>query len=79
MKVRLNYAAVLKLERVSSGSALDLSEGTTVSQLLSDCNVKEEHKRYILVFVDEKKRDLNHVLRDGEELSLYLPIGGGEQ
>ena len=77
MKVKLSYAAILKLERASSGSTVDLSEGTSVSQFLSDCNVKEEHKRYILVFVDEKKRDLNHVLRDGEELSLYLPIGGG--
>jgi len=77
MKVTLNYAAVLKLEKVSSGSTVDLCEGTTVSQLLSDCRIKEEHKRYILVFVDEKKRDLNYVLRDGEELNLYLPIGGG--
>ncbi len=77
MKVTLNYAAVLKLEKVSSGSTVDLSEGTTVSQLLSDYRIKEEHKRYILVFVDEKKRDLNYVLRDGEELNLYIPIGGG--
>lgn len=79
MKVMLNYAAVLKLERVNSGSTVDLTEGTTVSQFLSDCNVKEEHKRHILVFVDEKKQDLHHVLRDGEELSLYLPIGGGDR
>ncbi len=77
MKVTLNYAAVLKLEKVNSGSTVDLSEGTTVSQLLSDCRIKEEHKRYILVFVDEKKRDLNYVLRDGEQLNLYMPIGGG--
>lgn len=77
MKVTLNYAAVLKLEKVNSGSTVDLSEGTTVSQLLSDCSIKEEHKRYILVFVDEKKRDLDYVLRDGEELNLYMPIGGG--
>ena len=77
MKVTLNYAAVLKLEKVNSGSTVDLSEGTTVSQLLSDCGIKEEHKRYILVFVDEKKRDLDYVLRDGEELNLYMPIGGG--
>jgi molybdopterin converting factor small subunit len=77
MKVTLNYAAVLKLEKVNSGSTVDLSEGTTVSQLLSDCCIKEEHKRYILVFVDEKKRDLNYVLRDGEQLNLYMPIGGG--
>ena len=77
MKVKVNYAAVLKLEKISSGGTVDLSTGTTVSQLLSDCNVKEEHKKYILIFVDEKKRDIHHVLKDGEVLSLYLPVGGG--
>ena len=73
----MNYAAVLKLAEISNGGTLDLPEGMTVSELLSDCSVKEEHKKYILVFVDEKKRDIHHILKDGEVLSLYLPVGGG--
>jgi sulfur carrier protein ThiS len=77
MKVKVNHSAVLKLDGVSSGSYLDVLKGTTVSDLLSKCNVKEQHKRYILIFVNGKRREPSHVLQDDEQLSLYLPIGGG--
>jgi hypothetical protein len=79
MRIKVNYAAVLKLTRIRTGETVDLPEGTTVSQLLSDSSVKEEHKKFIQVFVDEKKRDIHHILKDGEVLSLYLPVGGGQR
>jgi molybdopterin converting factor small subunit len=77
MKVLVKYSAVLNLENVDNGGHIEISQGTTIAELLSRCNVREEQQKYILIFVNEEKKGLDYILQDKDQLNLYLPIGGG--
>ena len=67
----------MRIDNVKSGSIMDIPEGTNIEALLKSCNVKEEHIKYILVYVNGEKRGMSHGLRHNDELKLYLPVGGG--
>lgn len=77
MKVWVRYSAVLNIEDVKNGNPVEVSPGTSITQLLIRCKVKEEHHRYLLVYVNGEKRGLSYVLRDNDQLQLFLPTGGG--
>ena len=77
MKIRIKYTAILKIDNVQNGSELNVARGTTTSKLLSECNVKADHKRYIHIYVNGEKKSLSYTLQEGDKLYLALPIGGG--
>jgi hypothetical protein len=77
VKIRLYYPAVMRIDTVKSGSTMEVHESASIEEVLKSCNVKEEHFRYILAFVNGEKKGMLHILRPNDELKLYLPIGGG--
>lgn len=77
MNIIMYYPAAMRIDNVKSGSIMDIPEGTNIEALLKSCNVKEEHIKYILVYVNGEKRGMSHRLRHNDELKLYLPVGGG--
>ncbi len=77
MNIIMYYPAAMRIDNVKSGSIMDIPEGTNIEALLKSCNVKEEHIKYILVYVNGEKRGMSHRLRRNDELKLYLPVGGG--
>ena len=77
MKIHLEYTAVLDARGASSGSTLDLPNGTVVADVLDLLHVKKDHQRYVVPFVNGDKKRLNDTLRDGDKLILSLPVGGG--
>ena len=77
MKILLEYTAVLDAKGVPSGSVMDLPDGTIVTDVLDLLCVKKDHQKYVVPFVNGDKKRLTDKLRDGDKLTLSLPVGGG--
>ena len=77
MKILLEYTAVLDAKGVSSGSVMDLPDGTIVTDVLDLLCVKKDHQKYVVPFVNGDKKRLTDILLDGDKLTLSLPVGGG--
>jgi hypothetical protein len=77
MNIHLEYTAVLDAKGASSGSVMDLPDGTTVEDVLDLLHVKADHQKYVVPFVNGEKKRLTDRLRDGDKLMLSLPVGGG--
>ncbi len=77
MKVTLNFVAYLDVRGVSSGDVLDLKEGTTIADLLSQLAIAPEHQEHITPVVSGVSRRRHETLEDGDDLTLLLPVAGG--
>ena len=77
MKIRLHYPAPMKIDGLKSGGEVEVQDQATIEEFLQSLNVKKEHARYILVYVNGERKNLSHGLRHNDELKLYLPVGGG--
>ena len=49
----------------------------TVSELLARFEVAPEQQRFLRIFANEEKADPSYVLKDGDELTVIMQIGGG--
>lgn len=56
-------------------AALSLPEGATVQQVLDRLGVPQDIPKIILV--NGAQTGLDHILRDGDELTVFPPIAGG--
>ena len=77
MLIKLNYTGYLKLEGVETGTVLEVEEGSTVGDLLARFAVDRQKQRFLRIFANEEKADPSYVLRDGDELTVIMQIGGG--
>jgi molybdopterin converting factor small subunit len=75
--VTVNFTGHVDIKNITSGSSMNIQEGTTISELLSMLGIIEGHKKYIIVTVGGRKETLFYVLRDSDEIKLFLPVGGG--
>ncbi len=77
MKIRLHYPAFMGIDRVKSGSEIEMRDSETIEELLQGLALSKEHMRYILVYVNGERKGMSHRLCHNDELKLYLPVGGG--
>ncbi len=77
MKVKLNYTGYLKLTGVETGAILDAEAGSTLGDLLARFDIAREQQRFLRLFANEEKVDSSYALRDGDELTVIMQIGGG--
>lgn len=75
--VTVNFTGLVNIKSITSGSSVSIHEGASVSELLSVLGIIERHKRYVIVMVGGKQVTLSHVLKDGDEIKLFLQVGGG--
>lgn len=54
---------------------IDLSENSTVEDVLNRFNIKE--RKYIIVLVNLKRAWFEDKLNDGDIVSVFSPVGGG--
>jgi len=54
---------------------LDVEEGISVRQLLCEIGISED--LVFLIIINDKKSDLDSLLKEGDSLSLFPSIGGG--
>lgn len=52
-----------------------VSPGTTTGEVLSALGISEDEAR--LVFINNKQADLSSVLKDGDRIGVFPPVGGG--
>ena len=77
MKIKLSFVGYLELKGVKNGDVLELDEGTTVADLLTQHNIRKEHQRHIIPIVNAEENRLSYTLQEADELTLFLPVGGG--
>jgi sulfur carrier protein ThiS len=77
MQITLNYSAILKLDDVKNGSTIEIDEETSLKDLLTRWNVREDHQRYIVAYANDMRVGSSYILRENDFLQLFLPIGGG--
>jgi sulfur carrier protein ThiS len=77
VNITVEHSAVLKLKNIQNRGEINLPEDITIAALLNRLGVQAGQHKYLLTYVNGKKRGLNHMLQDGDALQLFLPIGGG--
>ncbi|HBH29383.1 MAG: MoaD/ThiS family protein [Desulfofustis sp. PB-SRB1] len=74
MIITLNCFASLK-PYTPDGGTLELAEGTTVEAVLTRLGIPQEEIR--LIFVNSVHVSPDTVLKDGDRLGIFPPVGGG--
>lgn len=77
VRVEIRIKGMLKRPFGKAQMAMSCNEGTTISAVLHDLQYREDHTRYITTSVNNNLRKHNYVLKDGDELTLYMVIAGG--
>ena len=77
MKIHLEYTAVLDVKGVRNGMALEIPDGSTVAALLNRLEVRPEHQKFVVPFINGAQKKLSAQLRDNDKVVLSLPVGGG--
>jgi molybdopterin synthase catalytic subunit len=81
MQVRVLFFGVLKDLLSSSGEALTVPEGTTVTQLLERLRARAGHQVWsaLAVAVNQEYASGATVLSEGDEVALLPPVSGGTE
>ena len=77
MRIKLTYTGYLKFDGVETGSLLEVEPGATVGDLLAGFDVARDQQRFLRLFANDEKVDPAYVLREGDELTVIMQIGGG--
>jgi len=79
MKVEINLYATLARYlppgAKEAGGMLEVAEGLTVEALIRELRVPEDLVK--LIFVDGAHADRQTVLKEGNRLGVFPPVGGG--
>ena len=79
MQVDVHLHGILRdqLPAEAKGRAtINLDNGATVGDLLDRLDIK---RRVVIALNDQHETDETYVLRDGDQLSIYTIIGGGQE
>jgi molybdopterin synthase sulfur carrier subunit len=74
MKVNVKLFASLQRDRFIVGS-YNGSATLTVRDVLASLKIPEEEAA--IIFVNGRDRDVDAVIRDGDTLAVFPPVGGG--
>ena len=74
MHIKINLFATLRKDRFDTDQR-EYPAGTTVLAILNDLVIPEGEAA--IIFVNGKHADPDHVMLDGDTLSIFPPIGGG--
>ncbi len=77
MKIKIKFSAILNLPGVTSGSEIEIEDGSTITDLLTLYRIKETQHHYIISFVNGRNQRSSYRLCNGDSLNLLLPAGGG--
>ncbi|MEI6055178.1 MAG: MoaD/ThiS family protein [Lentisphaerota bacterium] len=77
IRVQLHFTGLIDIKNLVSGDYLTLKEGSNLSDLLTQIGIRQEHKKYIISMVNEKKEFLHYMPKNDDQIKLFLPVGGG--
>lgn len=73
--IQLKLFATLSRFNPDSADRYEISEGTTINDLLSRLEIPTEKAK--LVFVNGIKADLSQTLKGEDRVGIFPPVGGG--
>ena len=77
MKIVLIFPGHFAFENMKSGDTIEIEDGSLVSDLLTNKGIKKEHQRFIIPIINGVEKRVTQVIKEGDELRLFLPVGGG--
>ncbi len=77
MKVTLTYNGVVDITKYERGTVLDLPKNSNAIDVMELCEIRKEHQPFIVPFINGEEARAKTELHEGDELSLFLPLGGG--
>lgn len=77
IRVQLYFTGLIDIKNLASGDYLSLKEGSNLSDLLTQIGIRQEHKKYIIIMVNEQKEFLHYIVKNNDQIKLFLPVGGG--
>jgi len=77
MKIKVSFFGPIRRPWNESSRELDLPDETTIGDLLGSLGYSRDDMRRVAVVLGGKRRRLDHVLNDGDDLRLVLLAGGG--
>jgi len=77
MKITLEYLGFLKIESIQSGSVVDVPDGSTAASILDMCKLNGSYRKYIVPIINGERTSHDQVLKEGDRMFIYLPVGGG--
>ena len=77
MLIKLNYTGYLKFDGVETGDVIEVEEGSTIGDLLAGFHVARDQQRFLRLFANDQKVGPLYGVRDGDELTVIMQIGGG--
>ena len=77
MKIQLSFVGYLKIEGVKNGDEVEVADGATAADIMTQFGIPQHHQRHITIFVNDEERRSNEPLQEGDQLALIIQIGGG--
>ena len=77
MRIKITYSSILKIDDIDSGDSVEIDEGTSVSELLTKCNIIESHQTFLQIYVNGRHERLQYIIQNKDIIDLILPLGGG--
>ncbi len=75
IKITLKLFVTLSKYLPQGNEALEISEQTTVEDLMADLGIPGDLVK--LIFVNGKRENRDCLLRQGDRVGLFPPVGGG--
>jgi len=79
VEIRIMFSGPPFMDGIESGDLVTVHEGTTIRDLYRQAtlDLDEQFHQFIVSTVNGDYRDPDYVLRDGDELNLFMPVSGG--
>ena len=74
-KIRLKLYATLRKFGPDDNDDLDIEPGSSVNDILKQLGIPDTDAK--LIFINGKKGSINTILKGGERLGIFPPVGGG--
>ena len=75
VRIRIKLFATLQSFMPASAENYAIETGTTIRTLLEQLELPENKAK--LIFIDGVKAELSTVLKGGERIGIFPPVGGG--
>ena len=73
--ISLRLFASLSQRMPENHNKFPVPPGTTVGEVLSSLGIPEDDAR--LIFVNSRRAELTSILKDGDRMGIFSPVGGG--
>lgn len=77
MKIRIIFTCTPFVEGIESGDTIEVPDGSSIRDLLVRFHIEERFHLFVVAQVNGECREPATLLKENDELSLFLPVSGG--